>query len=186
MEKMLDEYLERVEKYLKPMVISERIDIVREIKSEMLELQSCGVSAEQIIGRLGSPKELARAYLGENISKSRSFSWRRLCAMVAFYSVAGMGGMIVLPFTSICGIAFMICGAICPIAGIIKFAGYLMGYEIPQINFMTVGDYTAGAVASLPISIVMGLILFVLGMWLWKLTVRLVKFMSYSKKKIEA
>lgn len=39
MEKLLNHYLEKIEKYLKPLPVSERVDIVEEIKSEMLELQ---------------------------------------------------------------------------------------------------------------------------------------------------
>lgn len=66
LEKSLNEYLEKIEKYLKPMIVSERVDIVKEIKSEMLELQNNGISTEQIIDRLGNPKELAKAYLGVN------------------------------------------------------------------------------------------------------------------------
>ena len=60
MEKILDEYLEKMEKYLKPIVASERIDIIKEIKSEMQELQNNDIPAEQIIERLGDPKDLAK------------------------------------------------------------------------------------------------------------------------------
>ena len=60
MEKILNEYLEKIEKYLKPMAASERVDIVKEIKSGMLELKCDGASAEQIIERLGNPKERAK------------------------------------------------------------------------------------------------------------------------------
>ena len=42
MDKTLNDYLEKVEKCLKPLPVSERVDIVREIKSEMLELQNEG------------------------------------------------------------------------------------------------------------------------------------------------
>ena len=104
LEKSLNEYLEKIEKYLKPLIVSERVDIVKEIKSEMLELQASGTSTEQIIERLGNPKELARAYLGEAVAKNNGFNWRRLSAVIAFYSLAGIGGMFVLPITSICGI----------------------------------------------------------------------------------
>ena len=83
LEKSLNEYLEKIEKYLKPLIVSERVDIVKEIKSEMLELQASGTSTEQIIERLGNPKELARAYLGEAVAKNNGFNWRRLIISVA-------------------------------------------------------------------------------------------------------
>ena len=54
MEKTLNEYLEKIEKYLRPIVISERVDIVKEIKSEILELQGNGMPSEQILERLGA------------------------------------------------------------------------------------------------------------------------------------
>ena len=49
MEKILNDYLEKIEKYLKPLPLSERVDIVKEIKSEILELQANGKTAEEII-----------------------------------------------------------------------------------------------------------------------------------------
>ena len=42
MEKILNDYLEKIERYLKPLPISERVDIVKEIQSEIFELQSNG------------------------------------------------------------------------------------------------------------------------------------------------
>lgn len=53
MEKLLNDYLARVERYLKPLSASDRVDIVKEIKSEMLELLGAGVAPEQIVERLG-------------------------------------------------------------------------------------------------------------------------------------
>lgn len=52
MEKALNDYLDKMEKYLKPVTAAERIDIIKEIQSEMQELQSNGVPAEKIIERL--------------------------------------------------------------------------------------------------------------------------------------
>ena len=69
MEKSLNEYLEKIEKNLKPLPASERVDIVQEIKSEMLELQAAGKSEAEILQRLGTPRELAKAYLGDLIVK---------------------------------------------------------------------------------------------------------------------
>jgi uncharacterized membrane protein len=185
MEQMLNEYLEKIEKYLKPIEVSERIDIIKEIKSEMMELQNNGLSSEQIIERLGNPKEMAKAYLGEFIAKSNSFSWKKMSAIIAFYSFAGLAGMIVLPITSICGIAFMICSIICPIAGIIKFVAHLMGHEIEEIG-ISIGSYTANAITVLPSSILLGIVMFIIGMLLWKLTIAIIKLMSNVNKKIMA
>ncbi len=78
MDKVMNHYLDQVDKYLKSMPTGERVDIVKEIKSEMLELEKLqGLSSEQIIERLGNPKELAKAYLGDYISKNTTFSWKK-------------------------------------------------------------------------------------------------------------
>lgn len=84
MKKILDNYLEKMEKCLRPVPVSERVDIINEIKSEMLELQNNGVSDEMIIERLGDPKELAKAYLGDLISREKGFSWNRVLIICAF------------------------------------------------------------------------------------------------------
>lgn len=181
LEKSLNEYLEKIEKYLKPLAVSERVDIVKEIKSQMLELKLGGVCPEQIMERLGNPKELAKAYLGQAITESDGFHWRRLSAVFAFYSLAGISGMCILPITSICAIAFMVSGVLCPVAGIVKFVASIMGYEIQQIG-ITIGDFSASAIAALPLSILIGVVLFAVGWLFWKLTIQVVKFMTKGKR----
>ena len=69
------------------MPASERADIVKEIESEMLELQANGKAAEEIVARLGEPRELAKAYLRDLISQSKSLSWTRITAICAYYSL---------------------------------------------------------------------------------------------------
>lgn len=182
MDKIMNDYLEKIEKYLKSMSASERNDIVKEIKSVILELQNNGVSSEQIIERLGNPKELSKAYLGEAISKNSTFSWRKFSAVFAFCSsFAGVSGMILLPFISTLSIAFMISGIITPIGGIIKFVGYLMGYDIAGIT-IEMGAFTPSPIQFLPISIVIGVLMFWLGKVLWKLTIKYIHAISPKKK----
>ena len=68
---------------------SERIDIVKEIKSLIIELENDNVPTEIIINRLGDPKELAKAYLGNLLANSKGFSWNRILIICAFYSIVG-------------------------------------------------------------------------------------------------
>lgn len=184
MEKTLNSYLEQIDKYLKPLPVSERVDIVKEMQSEILELEHNGVAPAQIIERLGNPKELAKAYLGESISKNSHFSWHKLSTIIAFYSLAGLSGMFILPFTSICGIAFIFAAALCPIAGIIKYIAYLLGYDLAQIGIQ-INSYAMSATAFLPISILIGILLFLIGWFFWKLTILTIKTMSSGKKKLK-
>ena len=79
----LEKYLNTVDKHLKPLPASERADIVREIKSSMIEMEQEELSSDAILERLGDPKELARAYLGDLVTNSRGF--------VRYYRAAGSG-----------------------------------------------------------------------------------------------
>lgn len=130
----MNDYLEKIEKYLKPLPVSERVDIVKEIKSEILELQGDGKTSEEIIERLGNPKELAKAYLGDLIAKSSSFSWNRVLAICAYYSLASLSGLIVIPVLAICAPVFIVCAIATPILGAVKLIDALLNLGIPYAS----------------------------------------------------
>ena len=71
------------------------MDIIKEIESDMAELREHGgLSANEIIDRLGEPKKLAQAYLGETITETKGMSFRKLGAMIAFYSMADWAALL--------------------------------------------------------------------------------------------
>ena len=184
METNLLNYLEKIDKYLKPIGAAERADIINEIKSEMQELEAKDkLSSEQIIERLGNPKELAGAYLGQYITKNDSFNLRKLCTIIIFYSLAGLGSVFVLPFTSIVGVTFMICGVIVPICGAVKLLGAIVGIDTPYIMFQF-GTYTASPVMAFLLSILFGILFILAGKFFWKLTIQYIQMISSRKKKI--
>lgn len=184
MEKNLNDYLEKIEKYLKPLPISERVDIVKEIKSEILELQGDGKTAEQITERLGNPKELAKAYLGDLIAKSNSFSWNRVLAICAYYSIASLSGLIVIPVLAICSPVFIICAIATPIMGSVKLIDSLLNLGIPYANYIGISGIE-NPVAVFIISIVMGVVLYLIGRGCWKLLVYYIKGVSKAKQHLE-
>ena len=51
MDQVLDAYLDRIDRHLRPMPASERVDIVQEIRSELLELEAQGLSGEKEEGQ---------------------------------------------------------------------------------------------------------------------------------------
>lgn len=184
MDKVMNDYLEIIEKHLKSLTVSERIDIVNEIKSEMTELQTIGgLSAEQVVERLGNPKILAKAYLGESISKNSNFSWRNLATVIAFYSLEGLKGMIILPFTSVLSVGLMICSVIASIAGLIKFIGYLFGYDVPFV-VIQLGPLVLHPLITFPIAVVFGILFYLGGKRLWKVTVDYVHSFNEKKKDL--
>lgn len=181
MDNSLNAYLDKVDRYLRPMSASERADIINEIKSEMAELEMVGhLSPEQITERLGRPKELAGAYLGKSISENTKFSFKKLCAVVAFYSFAGAGSLFVLPFTSVLGIGLMLCGVVAPVSGLIKLLGHIVGIEVPWVSFQF-GTYTPNPYLTFLLSVIMGILLGGVGMGLWKFTIKFIHIISKGK-----
>lgn len=185
MEKILNDYLEKVEKYLKPLPVSERIDIVKEIKSEILELQSEGKNTEEIISRLGNPKELAKAYLGDLIVKSSSFSLSRCLAICAYYSLASLSGLIIIPCLGIMAPTFLVCAVVSPVLGAIKLIDSLFHLGLPYVEH--IGIFLDGIVELNPIAefigcLIISLLLYLAGRGCWKLLVYYIKGVSKAKR----
>ena len=71
MDKILDDYLEKTDKYLRPMPAGERVDIIKEIKSQMFQPEAeKHLTPAQITERLGSPKELPKPILAALLQKT--------------------------------------------------------------------------------------------------------------------
>lgn len=183
MDRQLDAYLDQIDRKLRPMAASERVDIVREIKSEMLELENRGLGTDDIIARLGNPKQLAAAYLQDAITKNPRFSWGRLGALTAFYSLAGLGGMVVLPTLTIMAGTFVLCGALLPAAALMKLLASLVGIDLPYVT-MQLGPYIPSPAAAFPIAVVVGLLLLLAGRGCWKLTVKFVKLVGEKRRSL--
>lgn len=185
MEKQLNSYLEQVEKYLKPLPVSERVDIVQEIKSEMQELQAAGQTPEQILARLGEPKEMARAYLGDLIAQSGGLSASRVLALCAFYSVTGLSGLFVIPVLGICAPVFLLCGIVTPLLGAVKAVDVALGLHIPYVQYIGIAG-VQNPVLVFVLCILAGIALFALGYGCWKLLVGYVKSVSRVKRTLDA
>ena len=173
MEKILNDYLEKIERYLKPLPISERVDIVKEIQSEIFELQSNGKNAKEIMERLGNPKELAKAYLGDLIAKDTSFSWNRVLAICAYYSLASLSGAPV----------FILCGIVTPIIGAVKLIDYLLNLGIPYVQYIGISGVNSPILVFI-ICVITGIGLYLIGRGCWKLLVYYIKGMSKVKNNL--
>lgn len=183
MDRLLENYLEQINRRLRPMPASERVDIVQEIKSELLELEAQGLGPEDILGRLGDPKDLAAAYLGDVIARDPRFSWRRLGSVAAFYSLAGLGGIFVLPVTSLLAAGLLLSGVLAPVAGLVKFLGALVGIDMPWIMFQF-GSWTAPPGAAFLLSLVAGGLLLAAGLGCWRLTVGFIRMISRKRRAL--
>ena len=156
---------------------------VSEMQKEILELAEQGLGAGAIMERLGAPRELAAAYLRDAIVKNPRFSWRRLGSVVAFYSLAGLGGMIVLPATSIMAVTFMLCGALVPAMALLSLAASLVGIEVPWM-VMQLGSWTMPPLMAFPVAVVVGLLLLLAGVGMWKVTVGFVRLVGEKRRSL--
>lgn len=176
-------YLNTIDRHLRPLPAPERADIIKEIKSSILEMESEQLSEEQILERLGTPRELAKAYLGDFIAKGNGFNLSRFLTVFAFYSLTGFSGMFVIPILGIIAPIFVLCGAIAPIAGLIKFIGSLFGYDVPFV-VAQFGTMTLSPAFTLLYSIVMGAILILSGRGAWKLLLCYISIVGKTKKEL--
>lgn len=187
MDKTLELYLERIEKYLKPLAASERVDIVQEIKSEMWELQAKGCTVQEILDRLGPAKDLARSYLGDMITRGSALSWSRMAALCSFYSLAGLTGMVVIPCLGIIAPTFMLCGIACPLVGVLKLLDVLLGLHLPFMQ--NVGIILQDGMVLNPFlefggCALLGIALFLGGWACWKLLLLYIKVVSRTGRTL--
>lgn len=183
MYRTLNEYLHDVNSYLKPLSEDDRWDIVKEIESNALELQrDRNLSLAQLTEHLGSPKELAKSYLGDAIANTRGYGIKRICRIAAFYSLAGLTGMIVLPVTGILSVSFLFCAIVVPLAGLVKWLAAMLGFDLPFIMFQ-IGNYAAAPFPAFLLSLISAVIFWVVGKWFWRLTVRYVNTVTERSKK---
>ncbi len=183
MDKILNDYLEKIERHLKPLPVSERIDIVKEIQSQILELQNNGKTAEEIVERLGNPKELAKAYLGDMISKDKTFHWNRILAICAYYSLASFSGLIIIPTLAICAPVFIFTGILTPILGAVKLLDTLLNLNIPYAQNIVIASIDNPFIA-FAASAVVGAVLYLIGRGCWKLLVSYFKAVSSAKRRL--
>lgn len=139
-----EKYLDTIDKCLKPLPTSERVDIVKEIKGSILEMESENLSTEQILTRLGKPKDLAKAYLGDLLAKENGFSWNRFLTVCAFYSLVGFSGLFVIPVLVIVAPTFILCGVASAVLGIIKLVDYLLHfkYSLCRLYWFSIWKYS--------------------------------------------
>jgi len=183
MDKDLEKYLEAVNQSLKPMPLSERLDIVKEIKSHIEELsKDRGMCSREILKQLEPPKELAKAYLGNSICKSNSnsFNWRKFLMVLSFYSLAGFSGMFILPIFSVLAGGLKFCAIIAFIAGPLEIISYLLGFDLP-FALMQFGPFTPHPLLAFPLSIIMGIIFLFAGHKSWQVVIKYIN--TFNKKK---
>ena len=76
-----------------------------------------------------------------------------------------------LPILVMLSFAFLVCGALTPLAGIVQLLASVFHWDIPFMEYVkaSVGTAHFGAVGSLLIFFLLGIVLLLLGFFCWKL-----------------
>lgn len=91
--------------------------------------------------------------------------------------------MFVIPILGIIAPMFLLCGAIAPVAGLIKFIGSLFGYDVPYV-VAQFGSMTLSPVFTFLYSVVRGGILVLSGRGAWKLLLHYIRMVGKTKEKL--
>uniref|UniRef100_UPI00405640B0 HAAS signaling domain-containing protein n=1 Tax=Agathobacter sp. TaxID=2021311 RepID=UPI00405640B0 len=181
-----EKYLDTIDRCLRPLPASERVDIVKEIKGSIIEMENEHLSAEQILKRLGNPKDLARAYLGDLVAGETGVSAKRILALCAFYGVVGFSGMVVIPTLGIIAPVCVLCGVFVPILGIIRLIDHLLNLHIPYMQYVgvSIGNMVLSPFPNFVVSIITGIALYLIGCASWKGLVFYCKKVSKTKQEL--
>lgn len=181
----LEKYLLQVDKNLKYMSISEKTDILSELKNSFYERLNNGQSAEYIISQMESPKDLAFSYMGDSIVKSKDFSFKNLLMAIGFYSYASLAWISLIPTLAILSISFFFSSGISVLAGVMGlFKGIIHIKPIDEMKFIFFGFELKGFLALIA-GLILALLFFIIGILFWKATIATIKFLQNKKRKLK-
>lgn len=181
----LEKYLLQVDKNLKYMSISEKTDILSELKNSFYERLNNGQSAEYIISQMESPKDLAFSYMGDSIVKSKDFSFKNLLMAIGFYSYASLAWISLIPTLAILSISFFLSSGISVLAGVMGlFKGIIHIKPIDEMKFIFFGFELKGFLALIA-GLILALLFFIIGISFWKATIVTIKFLQNKKWKLK-
>jgi uncharacterized membrane protein len=162
-DKQMNEYLGVVEKNLKYLTISERADILNEIKSHIKEMQMTQkIDMNTVLHNMGDPVELGKSYVGKTIINTTSFNFKNFIRTISFYGATSIGGTIL----SVLAGSLYLCTFLTIIAGLIKTVGTLLGIDTSSVAF-NVGSLEVPDILALPISLPIALFFYICSKKVW-------------------
>lgn len=101
----------------------------------------------------------------------KSFKWYTIAACICIF---------IFPITGITGWAFMISGPLVIFGSIVKFVFKLFRIDL---YWLTKPCFGLGVLPDLIISVIVGFLLTFIGIWLWRITKRLYKWLVLIKSE---
>lgn len=182
----LEKYLSQVDKHLKYMPVSEKTDILSELKSSFYERMEQGQTENDIIAEMGPAKDFALSYLGKAIVENKNFSFRHFMMALGFYSFASLAWVSLIPALAICSASFFFSCGVSVLAGAM---GLLKGFlHIPLIDKMQFifFIYELTGIPALFVGLLSAVVFFFLGILCWKGTVGMIRLLQSMKWKLDS
>lgn len=180
----LEKYLSQVDRYLKYIPVSEKTDILSELKSSFYERLKNGQSSKEIIAKMPSAKDLAADYMEDSIDRNKNFSFKRMCQYILFYSYSSLIWLAVIPTLFTLAIGFLL-------SGIISIAAGLMGLLKGLVNISFLNEikvifiyHELKGVSALLAGILLAIAFTILGILFWRETVALIRYLQNKKINI--
>lgn len=183
--KQMEKYLSQIDAYLRYMPVSEKTDILSELKSTFYERKNMGQSEEAIIAELGSPKELAMSYMGESIVETHGFSLKKFMMIVGFYSVASMMWMAIIPILAVLSISFFLSSVLSVLAGIMGLLKGIVHISLIEELKIVFFIHELTGVPALLVCLCIAIIFIGLGILCWKGTIQLIRLLQVQRWKLK-
>lgn len=181
----LEKYLTHVDRYLRNLPVSEKIDILSELKSSFYERLKSGQSSEDIIAKMPSAKVLAENYIDDAFVKTNKLSFKTLCEYILFFSYSSLIWLAVIPTLFTLAIGLFLSGILCFAAGIMGLLkGFINISFLDKIKFIFIYHELKG-ISALLIGILFGIIFTILGVLLWKATFKCIDFIKLKKLELK-
>lgn len=181
----LESYLKKVDDQLNFIPVSDKADILSELKNTFYERLLDGQTEEEILNEMESPRELALSYMSESITKDQKFTWRKSLKVFTVYSAMFFSSISIIPTLAALSFGFFISSGLCILVGVI---GLLRGvfsislfYELKFQFFSHELEGFPALITGLILAVIFGL----LGMVCWKGVVRTVKFLQKQQRNLK-
>ena len=181
----LESYLKKVDNQLNFIPVSDKADILSELKNTFYERLLNGQTEEEILDEMESPRELALSYMSESITKDQKFTWRKSLKVFTVYSAMFFSSISIIPTLAALSFGFFISSGLCILVGVI---GLLKGVFSISLFYELKFHFFSHEIVGFP-ALITGLILAVvfglLGMVCWKGVVRTVKFLQKQQRNLK-
>ena len=153
MDERTTRYIGELERELKKLPARDREDALREIRSHLQEASESGTPSPVTLARLGSPRNLAAAYMGDYLSARESSpptQALRVAAVGAYVFGTTFSSLFVVPTLAASAFAFGIAGVVTPILGLMRtFGATWIRMDVPGHSIPTALSFPVGLLIGL-------------------------------------